>query len=256
MIIHQNNNSRSNYNYNLWYYSNLKYYPHFHRNLELVYVISGELVVTIDKKEEFLKMNDYALVLSNQIHSYTTENCSECLIVVFSQDYVPKFIQAMKNKCSEFAKFNLTKNTHDFVQQVLKNDNSSVMMKKACFYSICDEYLNKANLCDKKTSDIKIERILEYISENYMENLTLEFISKKFGYEYHYLSRLLNKCYHINFRELLNEYRIEAAKEMLSEGKLRISDIAFSCGFQSLRSFNHAFKRITECSPSEYSNGR
>ncbi len=252
LIFHQNGNSRSNYNYNLWHYTDIKYISHFHRNFELVFVKSGEILANIGGKDELLKSGDYALVLSNQVHSYRTENKSECWIVVFSEEFVPKFASMIKNRQGDTAKFNLSDSTHQLVQSKLNCTDTSVMMKKACFYAVCDEYLKQTSLFDKRSNDIKVGNILDFIAEHYTEDLTLEFVAQKFGYEYHYLSRLLNKYYRINFREVINEYRIEAAKGLLTSENLKITDISSKCGFQSIRSFNYVFKHITGCSPKEY----
>ena len=254
MIIHQNDNSKSNYNYNLVHYTDIRFVSHFHRNLELIYVKEGEITISIYEKDEHLRAGDYALVFPYQIHSYETPKRSECFIAVFSGEFVPKFANMILKKQGESVKFSLSDDTHKFIQNKLLENESSVMMKKACFYAACDEYLSQTKLYEKKSNDIKVGNILDFIAENYTENLTLETVADRFGYEYHYLSRLLNKHYHINFRELINEYRVEAAKEMLLIGDKKITDIALECGFQSIRSFNYVFKQITGQTPKGYIN--
>ncbi len=77
-------------------------------------------------------------------------------------------------------------------------------------------------------------------------------IAAEFGYEYHYLSRLLNRRYNIRFRKILNEYRIEAAVREIEKGEKGITEIALSCGFQSIRTFNDVFFAEKGVSPSEY----
>ncbi|MBQ6614418.1 MAG: AraC family transcriptional regulator, partial [Clostridia bacterium] len=53
------------------------------------------------------------------------------------------------------------------------------------------------------------------------------------------------------FTKFITLMRIEDAKKML-RGNKSITDIAFDCGFGSMRSFNHIFKAETSITPSEY----
>ncbi len=252
MIEHQNRHSHGNYNYRFLRRTDAQGWTHFHRALELVYVISGTLHAAIDTDSFQISAGEYALFLSNQVHSVWTEAKSESWIAIFGEEFVPHFASIIKNKQGQRATFRLSDATHRFVQQQIAEADPSIMMRKACFYAVCDEYLSQVQLCDRKSSDIKIGKIFDYIAEHYKEDLTLESVAKEFGYEYHYLSRLLNKTYQFNFRQTLNEYRIEAAKELLDAGGKRISEVALECGFQSIRSFNDVFKRITGCSPNAY----
>lgn len=56
----------------------------------------------------------------------------------------------------------------------------------------------------------------------------------------------------INFKELLDTYRQEKAMEMLLEGQSSLADVAYSLGYEEQSSFNRAFKRWQNISPSEW----
>ena len=56
----------------------------------------------------------------------------------------------------------------------------------------------------------------------------------------------------MNFRKYLNLYRTEQACNLLRTTQKDISDIALDCGFQTLRSFNRAFKAATGLTPTQY----
>ena len=81
---------------------------------------------------------------------------------------------------------------------------------------------------------------------------TLKQAAALFGYEYPYLSRLLNRNFAISFTELLAGYRVEHALRLLQETALPITDIAERSGFQSIRSFNLSFKKYTGQTPAYY----
>jgi AraC-like DNA-binding protein len=70
-----------------------------------------------------------------------------------------------------------------------------------------------------------------------------------------YLSQIINEKLNKNFFDLINSYRIEEAKKMLmedTEERLTILTILYDTGFNSKSSFNTAFKKHTQLTPSQY----
>jgi ligand-binding sensor domain-containing protein/AraC-like DNA-binding protein len=87
------------------------------------------------------------------------------------------------------------------------------------------------------------------------ETLSLNTLSGKLSIAPRYLSQITNELLNKNFRDLINNYRIEEAKEMLSKpGKndFSILEIAFEVGFNSKEVFNRCFKKYTGMTPSEF----
>jgi AraC-like DNA-binding protein len=73
------------------------------------------------------------------------------------------------------------------------------------------------------------------------------------------LSATINTLYEKNFRNLINEYRVEAVKKKLTDpacSHLSILGIALECGFNSEASFYRTFKKYTSLSPKEYIEGQ
>ncbi len=71
----------------------------------------------------------------------------------------------------------------------------------------------------------------------------------------HQLSELLNKKFGKSFKALINQKRIEEAQTLLlNEPEKKIIEIAYEVGFNSLSTFNNAFKSFTNFSPSDYRN--
>jgi YesN/AraC family two-component response regulator len=56
----------------------------------------------------------------------------------------------------------------------------------------------------------------------------------------------------MNFTEYVCRVRIESAKNLLLNPNLRVSEIAYQVGFQSLTHFNRVFKKLSGDSPTEY----
>ena len=252
MIHHQAHNSKSNYNYNAYVYFNTDYSPHFHSNYEFIYLLGGNLTLTVNGRPEQMRAGDCALVLSNQIHAIHTVGYSNMWIGVFSQQFVPHFASKIKDMEGSTSVFRCDDATDAFIRESLILSEGSTMLKKACLYAVCDQYLKKIPLEKRKSrNDQIIADMLDYVERHFKENITLSDLAAHFGYEYHYLSRLLNNGYRINFSDTVNRYRVEYAVTLLENTDKSITDIALESGFRSIRSFNHIFKSVMGMSPSE-----
>jgi len=88
----------------------------------------------------------------------------------------------------------------------------------------------------------------------YLEpDLSVQTLSFRLGIKNHQLTHVLNKKMNTNFRNFINQHRVEAAKRLLlNDPSLPILDIAFSVGFNSKSSFNNTFQKFTMLTPTEY----
>ena len=250
MIFHQPGNSRGNFHHNTYTYSDREYTSHFHKNMELICVRKGSMSLTVEGRSYRVEQGAWALILSNQIHSFLIPADAVVWVAVFSEEYVSAFIAHMKGKQGVTPIFHPDASVADLIRCQLMDRKSSLLMRKACFYAACDDYLSKTELetRQEKTSFL-VGQLLDWIAEHYTEDISLKQAAEIFGYEYHYLSRLLNKNYAISFTELLSGYRVEHAVQLLQTTNLSITEVAERSGFQSIRSFNLIFKKHTGMTP-------
>jgi AraC-like DNA-binding protein/ligand-binding sensor protein len=97
-----------------------------------------------------------------------------------------------------------------------------------------------------------ITRAKEYINEHQTEDLRLGQVARAVHTSTFYFCKMFKKVTGINFTDYLSRVRIEKAKNLLLNPNLRVSEIAFEVGFQSLTHFNRVFKKILGQSPTEY----
>lgn len=86
-------------------------------------------------------------------------------------------------------------------------------------------------------------------------NLSLETLAKKLNTTRHNASQVINEHFKMSFHELVNTYRIKEAKEIISsdvQKNLNIIDVAYEVGYNNKVTFNKAFKKDTQLTPSEY----
>lgn len=74
------------------------------------------------------------------------------------------------------------------------------------------------------------------------------------GFSKFYFSRLFKQFTNVSFYKYVNQKRIEKAAEMLTEPNISITNVALSCGFESLSSFIRMFKIVKGCTPTEFRN--
>lgn len=253
MIIHQISNSAGNHNYNAFFYDDFRHPNHFHKNFELIYVISGEITLTINGSQFLLSAGEFALVFPNDFHSYYTETTSRIWIGVFSSDFVGEFTKFVKNKHAKTPVFVCEPQIQEFAQSYLITDSTpDIFILKSVLYAVCRDFLNTVPLSNVKKDKNFIYDIITYMEQNFQKEVSLEKIAEAFGYEYHYLSRQFHQHFHMNFKQFLNIYRIDYARDQLIHTDASITDIAHASGFQTVRTFNRVFLEQTGMTPSEY----
>lgn len=256
-VFHQTENSSSNYSYNIVTYSNQTINYHFHKNLELIYVISGSVKCTVNGSEYAISAGEFGLCLPFDIHCYQPQGNAKYWVLVFSEDFVHSFSKRINGYTGKGFIFMLTPTTDAYIQEMLiKNTAPTIYTMKSCLYAICEEYLNSVELTEnnKRKAD-KIAFIVDYIAKHHTERITLSDIAKELGYDYNYISRSFKNTFNISFKEFLNLYRLETAIALLDAGELTVTEIAYESGFQSIRSFHDFFRRKMNTSPAKYRKG-
>ena len=82
--------------------------------------------------------------------------------------------------------------------------------------------------------------------------LSLLALAEQNGFTSHQASSAINACHGNNFYDLINEFRVNAAKQALENSESSITDICYEVGYKSKSTFNSAFKKICGCTPTVY----
>jgi len=97
-----------------------------------------------------------------------------------------------------------------------------------------------------------ITKAKEFIHKNQNEELSLSKVAAAVHTSTYYFCKLFKKATGLNFTDYVSRVRIERAKNLLLNPNLRISEIAYEVGFQSLTHFNRVFRRVAGQTPTAF----
>lgn len=97
-----------------------------------------------------------------------------------------------------------------------------------------------------------IVKAKQFIRDHHTEDLSLGQVAAAVHTSIFYFCKLFRKVTGLTFTEFVSRTRVEKAKNLLLNPNLRISEIAYEVGFQSLTHFNRVFKNVVGESPTEF----
>ena len=237
---------------------------HFHKNYEVIVVIRGECFCEVGGQEYTLTGGDAVFILPFQTHKFTVKNGGAVRCTTFHEHINLTLSRTIDGNIPTPPVFRPSKNALDFhlTQMDKLFGSDSGMLKritppakriqvKGTLYILEGEFLEQTTLVHTQGEEAITMTVVKHVSENFRSDISLADVAKATGYNYQYLSRTFNQILGINFKSLLNQFRMEYAFCMLQDTELPISEIAFDSGFQSIRTFNHVCKEIFGKSPKE-----
>lgn len=96
------------------------------------------------------------------------------------------------------------------------------------------------------------EKMLEYINMNYTKDISMHEAAEYMSYSDAYFCRLFKQIFSKNFTAFLTEFRIERAKQILSDKNMNVKEVGEAVGYFDANYFAKVFKRYTGYTPSEY----
>jgi AraC-like DNA-binding protein len=91
-----------------------------------------------------------------------------------------------------------------------------------------------------------------YIADHSEDELSLGIVARNVNMSASYFSEKFKEATGMNFVDYVARTRVEKARKLLQNPRLRISEVAFKVGFQSLSQFNRTLKKVTGESPRNY----
>lgn len=103
---------------------------------------------------------------------------------------------------------------------------------------------------DRNESDI--DCIIKYISTEYMNDITLKNICRRFNYSFSYMSMKLKKTLGMTYIEFLQKTRVEQSMRLLASTDISVDEIARAVGYRDIKSFYTVFRRFANTTPAKF----
>lgn len=238
--------------------------------VKIIYCNHGIVKTYIDGKNTTLNENEFCIIFPYQIHSFTgLTNNDEIIEICFEPDFISKYTKYFTSYVISSPKIELNgqnkvKSEYIFgaIKHELNNDSDTDIMIGYCI-SLVSVIIKNANLISRGVSiknndgciaDDKhlLSQILFYCEKHYNESIHITDAANELYVTRAKISSVMKKFLNISFSSYINRLRISRACKLIDSGVESITEIAFSSGFNTIRTFNRTFNRIVGYSPSVY----
>lgn len=252
---------------------------HWHEEIEIIYIESGQMKIKITSKSFLLEKGDCIVINSNILHSAAAVRECELRSLVFSSAlitgsedmvFAKKYIQPLLT-CNGFSGYFIKAGNNDNMADRFNRAFEALAQDCYGYEFIVREELSRICLflygefhpqtdTEKVPPDqnnLRIRKMLDYIHKNFADDISLSEIARAADISERECLRCFRKTIQLSPVQYLLKYRAMQGAEMLIENpEDSISNIAASCGFDSPGNFTRIFKRFYNHTPREYRNLR
>lgn len=252
---------------------------HWHKELELIYIHKGHIILSADSKDYLLSEGMGAFVNSDTLHTTRAQDSSQQSVVhaivfhprliggaedsIYWQKYLLPLMQNM-----DFTVQTLSEKTdwqHDILSKIqmawkdLAEDSHGYEFRvrstlSEILLSLGDHQKQTAiNLPERvKKNSQRMKQMLNFIQEHYYEAIVLDNIAASASISKSECLRCFRQVLDTTPLRYVNQYRLMVAARNLIETDWQISEIGYSCGFKEMGYFSAQFKKKYAMTPSEY----
>ena len=244
---------------------------HWHIEYELIRIIKGEFLITLDETEFTAKAGDIIFIKGGTLHGGIPDHCVyECIVfqlssLLSSNHTGERFLKKIENSSIQI--YQHITDCDEALNEIIKA-LFEAMRSKADGYELTvigslyqffgyifghHFYLSVKDTPERNMKRIEhLKRVLDIIETSYDQCLTLDTLAKEAGMNSKYFCRFFHEMTHRTPIDYLNWYRIEQACFRLATSNESITEVALSCGFNDISYFNRAFAAAVGMTPREY----
>lgn len=237
--------------------------PHWHINIELLYVQRGTISVQIENRTIIANRGEIVVINSNCVHtisSLTPESFYFCLIIDYN--FCKKLGFDTVN--SRFKSLSDDLEMKNIFQLIINEGTLQKQYYKKAIRALCHTMLillhrNQLSECLVEEDDDLftyenvglVKKIIDYVQDHSDCTVSLDDLATHTAISKFHMCRVFKEITCITINHYITQVRLEKAKELLLEDEMSIADIAEACGFQSLSYFTKTYKKHYGHSPSQ-----
>lgn len=252
------------------------FYEHHHTAFEITMVISGSGIYSASHSEFSFKSGDIFFFSTDEVHWLKKLDCRTHFlnihfeprfiwsdnIGVLGKDLIRIFLSRKDNPLNKLKNASL-----EIVRELIYKMESEASSKKPEYETMLKVHLMNILVEMMRSYDGKLDeneillshhtlkymtRVLNYIEENFAQDITLSELSDIAHMSKNYFCRQFKQLNGISPWEYITIKRIEQAISYIEATDLTKLEIAAKCGYNNTSNFYHAFKKVTGKSPSDY----
>ncbi|MBM6947062.1 AraC family transcriptional regulator [Mordavella massiliensis] len=252
---------------------------HWHRYLEILYILEGRVRVSINGQERIAEPGTLIFINMGEEHytDFINHEKHKILCIQFDADILytlggigheMKYISALLNHKIQYPTYidvreedYLISILHELLNEAEEKKSGYEMMLKADFYKVIVWYYRKTEEFEadldrsvegNQNDEERMKRVFEYVNKNYMYPITTEDAAEYVFLSYSYFCKMFKRYMKITFMEYLNKVRMAQAKKLLIYTNMSIGDIASRTGYRDQNYFTRLFKIWYDMTPSQY----
>lgn len=248
---------------------------HYHREIELIYIIRGSGTRFIGDRVDNFKDDDLFLIGSNVPHmmrtdkEYDKNQPDEVVVIHFLPEILSFFLNMPENKAIAdlFSKASHGLSIHGetllsvkkLVYSIRFTRNSERIIMLLQILNIIagsdhNEIISHTAFGSafNKSDDNRLNKIYHYTLNNFSREITLKEVADVVHLCPHSFCRYFKSRTKKTYSSFLMEIRLSHAYKLLSETDYSISVVSYESGFMNLSNFNRHFKALTHKTPLEY----
>lgn len=234
---------------------------HYHDFFELYYLESGERYHIIRDSVFTIRPGQFVIFAPYVMHhSYGAEDVSFRRIVLYfrpSQMQSQALAKAVEEGGGVYTADTRNRySIHQLMELILQEEEQESSFKDEYMHSLLNVLLvTILRQMPKPIQHVKqtlVGQVIDYIHNNYYEDITLDLLSKQFYVSPYYLCREFKRCTNRTIIQYINVTRIMNAQRKIMETDKSITEISNITGFSNLTHFNRVFKQYAGLTPSQY----
>lgn len=230
---------------------------HYHDDFEILYIVNGKVSMIIDGNRIYadsgsiIFINPYETHYGEMLEKHLEYYCIDFSLSILSLPFENELISRSRKYINHLISTPETEKHITSVHNLYKNyENSWDIAARANLLMLFYMYSDKTVYSGKKEKEFFEKKVIDYVAENYSNQITSNDVSETLGYNQNYFCRAFKKSFGCRFCDYLNDYRIKIAKSMLSDKTP--SEIWDKLGFSSYYYFSTVFKKATGTTPAKY----